>query len=395
MFKRLIVTCAAAAGLVLVGSPTVRAETAQPYVIPVILSITGYGSFLGQGEQRALQLAEGVINATGGIRGRPVKMDFYDDQSNPQNSVQLLSGFMAEKPPVLIGSSISGPCRAMVPLVKQNGPVMYCLSPAIQPERGSFAFTATLSNADLIEATVRYFRLKGLKRPALMVSSDATGQDAENAVRKVLALPENKDVQVVSTVHFNTDDINVSAQIATVKAANPDFFLLWTTGTPVATAFHGMLQVGLDVPTATSSGNMTYSQMTQYANFLPKQLYFPSAQWVVRDPTLIPPAVQTRIKEFYAAYEKAGITPDFPSEPGWDAAMIITQALRTLGPDASASQVRDYIVHLKDFAGIDGIYDFETVPQRGLSVKNAVVTEWSAQAKMWNVVSELSGIPLH
>jgi branched-chain amino acid transport system substrate-binding protein len=53
----------------------------------------------------------------------------------------------------------------------------------------------------------------------------------------------------------------------------------WSTGTPIATIFKGILQAGLDVPTATTDGNMTFAQMTNYAAFLPKQLYIPSGEW--------------------------------------------------------------------------------------------------------------------
>ena len=49
--------------------------------------------------------------------------------------------------------------------------------------------------------------------------------------------------------------------------------------------------------------------------------------------------------------------------------MIVVDALRHLAPNASAAQVRDYILQLKGYAGINGLYDFEAVPQRGLGVK--------------------------
>src|ERR1700726_4538391 len=59
------------------------------YDINVILPLTGGASFLGKEEQKALQLAEPLINKAGGIQGQPVHFIFYDDQSNPQTGVQL------------------------------------------------------------------------------------------------------------------------------------------------------------------------------------------------------------------------------------------------------------------------------------------------------------------
>ena len=65
-------------------------KPAYAYDINVILPLTGGASFLGKSEQKALQLAEPIINKAGGIKGQPVHFEFYDDQSNPQTGVQLV-----------------------------------------------------------------------------------------------------------------------------------------------------------------------------------------------------------------------------------------------------------------------------------------------------------------
>ena len=383
---------AVASGVAVALFPVV-ADAADPYSINSILALTGPGAFLGKGEQQALQLAEKAVNARGGIQGRPLRFIFRDDQTNPQVTVQLAGEILAEKPAVLLGSTLVATCRAIGPLMK-DGPVEYCHSPGIHPEAGSYVFTAGVSTLDLANALVRYFRLKGWKRIALMFSTDASGQDAENGLKSVLALPENSEMQIVETAHFNITDVSVAAQIENVKAANPQCFIAWSTGTPIGTIFRAMVQAGLDVPTGTTDGNMTYAQMTQYANFLPKQLYIPASQWVVRDATLLAPAVVEKNKEFYKAFQEAGAQPDIASELAWEPAMIVAHALRTLGPNTTAPQLRDFIAHLRDFAGVNGIYDFTKEPQRGLDVSATVVTLWSPQAKTWQVVSKPTGVLL-
>ena len=55
----------------------------------MILPLTGGGAFLGKAEQQALQQYEKVVNAGGGIHGKPLKFVFNDDQSSPQVAVQL------------------------------------------------------------------------------------------------------------------------------------------------------------------------------------------------------------------------------------------------------------------------------------------------------------------
>jgi len=293
----------------------------------------------------------------------------------------------------MLGSSLVATCRAVAPLMN-SGPVDYCFSPGIHPDAGSYVFTASVSTLDLANAVIRYFRSEGWKRVALMFSTDASGQDAENGVKQMLALPENKDMQVVVTAHFNTTDVSVSAQLENVKAANPQCLIAWSTGSPIGTIFRGLVQAGIDIPTATTDGNMTYTQMTQYAAFLPRQLYIPASQWIVTDPKQLAPAVASKNQIFYKAFADANAKPDIASELGWEPGMVLIHALQSLGPDATAVQVRDFLVHLKGFAGVNGIYDFEKSPQRGLDVSDTVVTRWSSEAKTWRVVSKPTGIPL-
>ncbi len=372
---------------------TAPARAAEPYEINVILPLTGPAAFLGNGEKTSLELAEKAMNASGGVHGRPIKFVIQDDGTSPQTGVQLASAVIAKKPAVLLGSSLVAICRAMAPLMA-NGPVNYCFSPGIHPEEGAYVFTSSVSTLDLAHSLLNYYRLKGWKKLALMFSSDATGQDAENGIKSVLAKPEFKDMQVVDTEHFNTTDLSVTAQIAHIKASGAQAMVAWSTGSPIATIFRGISQEGLDIPVATTDGNMTYAQMKQYKDFLPKQLYIPAAQWVVRDPSLLAPALRKPHEVFYKSFEAAGVKPDIAMELAWDASWIVVESLRQLPAHATAKQLRDHMVKLRGFAGVNGVYDFTKSPQRGLDITDSVVTRWSPAKETWEVVSKPTGIPL-
>jgi branched-chain amino acid transport system substrate-binding protein len=376
--------------LLLAGAP----KPASAYDITVVLPLTGGASFLGKAEQQALQLAEQSTNKAGGIQGQPLHFVFYDDQSNPQTAVQLANRVIATKPAVMLGSSLVAICNAMAPLM-QDGPAMYCLSPGIHPPQGSYVFTSSVSTRDLAAALVRYFRLKGWKKLAFMTSADATGQDAEHGLDEAAARPENNDISVVERAHFNTTDVSVAAQIEHIKAAGPDALIAWSTGTPIATVFKGIVQAGLDIPIATTSGNMTYAQMKAYAAFLPKQLYMPSSAWVPHEGLIaLDPEVEKAQRQFFDAFNAANAKPDLAATLAWDPAMIVIDALRHLGVNATAQQVRDYIANLKGYAGINGVYDFPDIPQRGLDVQGVIVTLWSPDRQTWQLVSKPAGVPL-
>jgi branched-chain amino acid transport system substrate-binding protein len=380
------------AGVLALGLP--GAHAADPYKIHAVLPLTGGAAFLGKGEQQALQLFEKLVNQEGGINGQPIEFVYHDDQTSPQTTVQIANGILPEKPAVMLGSSIVAMCSAMAPLLKE-GPFDYCLSPGVHPAAGSYQYSTSTDTHALIEALVRYFRLRGLTKIAFMASTDASGQDADRGFDEVVKLPENASIQVVERQHFNPTDVSVSAQIERVKAANPQAFIAWSTGAPIATVFRAMVQAGLNVPFATTNGNQTRAQMNQYKDFLPKELYIPTSVFLPHEGLFtLDPQVEDAQKKFYAAFQAANIKLDNMSALAWDPANIIVGALRKLGTKATAQQVKQYMESQSAVPGINGIYDFKSVPQRGLTVQNALVSRWDPAADTWKVVSQPTGTPL-
>ena len=208
MKTRFLAASALAAATLFFGGLCSPAQAADPYEIHVILSLSGPGAFLGNGERQALQFAESATNASGGIQGHKLTFVYHDDQTNPQVAVQLANDVLATKPAVILGSSLVATCRAMMPLM-QNGPLMYCFSPGIHPDEGSYVFTASVSTFDLADSVIRYFRMKGWKRFGVIFSTDASGQDAEKGIDALLQKPENTEIEVVGREHFNTTDVSV------------------------------------------------------------------------------------------------------------------------------------------------------------------------------------------
>jgi branched-chain amino acid transport system substrate-binding protein len=372
-------------------SPTFAVE---PYNINVILPLTGGASFAGKGEKVALDVFQATINKDGGINGAPLQFVFHDDQTNPQVTVQLASDIVANKPAIMLGSAIVAMCKAIAPMLN-DGPVNYCLSPGVHPKEGNYQFSTSASTRALLEVLVRYLRLTGSKKIAFMTSTDASGQDADEGLNDVLKMPENAELQVVERRYFNPKDVNVSAQVERIKSANPQVLIAWSTGAPIGTVFKALIQAGADFPVATTNGNQTYAQMAQYKDFLPKQLYIPTSIFIRHEGMFtLQPEVEEQQRRFYAAFAAANQRPDNMAALAWDPALLVVSALSALGPNATAKQVREYLAGQTNFAGINGIYDFKAVPQRGLTVRNALVSKWDPAAETWVAVSGPSGITL-
>ena len=383
-----------AAGLVLLAAPGAQpAAAADPFEIPVIMPLTGGGAFLGTSENQSLQIIEKMVNASGGIKGRPIHFAVQDDQSNPQVAVQLANGAIARKPPVILGSSVVAMCNAMAAIVKASGPVQFCFSPGIHPVANSYTFSSSVSTDDLATAALRYFHGKHWNRVAIITSTDASGQDAEHAFVEAAHRAENAGLSLIIQEHFNPTDVTVSAQIARIQSTHPDAIVAWSTGTPFGTLLRGISDAGIDIPVLGGNGNLTYPQLAQYKAFTPKQMYFPSPRFFARE-QVRPGPIRAAQDLFFKSFGAVGVKPDVAHSFSWDPALIVVDALRHTGLDASPEAIRAYIEGVHSWAGINGVYDFRDGSQRGLTENTAIIIRWKASDATFAGVSKPGGAPL-
>jgi branched-chain amino acid transport system substrate-binding protein len=389
---KLIRACAAGLAMVLVLVPGIGRTAGEPVVVPVVNALTGPAALLGTTYKKTFELFEKAVNDTGGINGRPVQFEFLDDASNPATAVQVVTQLMSRNVPIFIGPGVVATCRAVAPLVV-NGPVHYCTSPGGPTPKGGFSFAGGFTTPDAIKAAVHYFHERGVRRVAILQSTDATGQDGEHALDEALALPENHDMTVVAREHYNPADISVAAQLSRIKAANADWLFSWVSGAPFGTVLHGMSDAGIDLPVYTSHANLLYSAMAQFGGFAPKAgLYFAGPRLLARGQ--LRGASRTAVDGFFKAYTSAGIRPDVGASYVWDVGLVIVDALRHAGPHPTAAGLRDYIEGLHGLAGAAADFDFRDGSQRGISSTAILITRWDPQAQDFVAVSEPGGKPL-
>jgi branched-chain amino acid transport system substrate-binding protein len=380
----------ASAALAMLGSP---AEAADPYQIDAILPLTGGLAFVGTTNLQALKALEAYVNRTGGIRGRPLSFVVADDQSDPKTSLQLAQGLIAKNVSVILGPASPQACAAIAPLVEQSGPVMYCLANAGSPLAGGYEFLTLFPYESQFAVVARYFRERGLHRIAYIIANDAGGQDAEKALLAAVNLPENKSVQIVAHEYFTPGDLSVSAQMTRIKTAKPDMVLMWATGAPAGTMFRNAQDLNIDLPTVGSPGNLNAAFFKQYGPRLPTNLYFASAPYYAGD-AVSDPATKAAVNTLTSELATVGAKPDMLEIAAWDPAMAVVDALRKVGPDASAAKLHAYLINLKGWTGVNGPYDYHAAPQRGLSDKNIVMVRWDAPHNAFVAVSKFGGSPL-
>jgi branched-chain amino acid transport system substrate-binding protein len=376
------------------NASAVRAADAQPYTMNVILSLTGGGAFIGQTHQKVLGILENQVNKQGGIRGRPLHLVFADDNSNPQTAVALATQILQSKPVAVFGPNSAGLCSAIAPLFQAAKVFNWCFSPTFYPPVGGFVYPSMSGSKDLMRIQVRFMRQRGIKKLAMLSTTDVSGKTGESELVEILKEPESRGVTLVADEVFGPTDVGVGAQLARIKASSPDAVMIWTAGPALGTALTGVRDTGLDaLPIFASSSAMVYSQIIGLANSLPKTIYFVGFGF---DADSGRNAVSTRkLKAFDEAVIAAGMDIDGVTGFAWDGVAIVVDALRALGPDATAEHVRAWVAGQKAYPGISGLYNFtSTTDMHGLGLEDLLMVRWDAAKQTWIPVSKFGGAPL-
>ena len=106
-----------AAVLATMVTPMVAAE--PTIKIGAIVSASGPASFLGDPEQKTLELYVGRINAAGGVLGRKLELFSYDDASDANKANAFTRRLiLQDQVDAIIGASTTGSTMAMIPQIE-------------------------------------------------------------------------------------------------------------------------------------------------------------------------------------------------------------------------------------------------------------------------------------
>jgi branched-chain amino acid transport system substrate-binding protein len=378
-----------------IGSASAGGVQAQPgpLNIAVILPMTGQAAFSGQADAQTVAAFEKWANAHGGVRGQPIHFTVSDDQSSPQVSLQLANTVMAQHAPVIVGSAVVATCASIGAAVAASGPVQFCLSPGYLPPKNSYSFASTTPILSTAHAQLTFAKLRGLRRIAFLVSTDATGIVSAQVYAALLKEPDLKDVELVADERISNSEVSATAQMSKIKAARPDVLYTSTTGTVFSTVMRGMNDVGLNVPVITTTANANIPQLKSLTDVLPRELYFNGFLLRLGD-LLRDKGIRDQIAAFYDAFKAIGVTPSDTNALSWDELLFTLAGYRQFGPGMTAEQLKTFVLGQKHFAGMNGYYNFSGGDQHGLGPDAVVITSYDKEKGDFAPASQPGGVPL-
>jgi len=112
---------AAVAVALAVAAPSARAQNKEPIKIGFSMALTGGLAANGKSALLAMQIWEADQNAKGGLLGRPVKLVYYDDQTNPSTVPGIYTKLLdVDKVDLVVGPYGTNLIAPAMPVIMQH-----------------------------------------------------------------------------------------------------------------------------------------------------------------------------------------------------------------------------------------------------------------------------------
>jgi branched-chain amino acid transport system substrate-binding protein len=359
-----VVTASAAA------AGTARTDATATVRLAMISPLTGPLSFVGVDNRAGVLAAIREINARGGIKGRRIALDIYDDGSNPSQGVQHMQRIVGDRRYLgIIGSGFSSVGLAVQPIVSQAQiPYISMASSAAQVTPAKPYYFMTTATSRLFAYSMAFrLRSMGIRRVAVMADNGGFGREG---VRNVSELARAFGFTVVEEIIFPLTSTSFTAELNRVKNSNAQALWLWNATTLAVTITKEAKQLGLPQRLVLTGGNASESYLAPAcpdANGALINTYLgPVAQFIRRNhPSR---AIALRVNRLI---RKQGSTFNYD---GYTAVSMFKTAMERSG-FTRAGITRALETRMKGFAGPGGRYYYTRVNHSGLGLPSMVVSE--------------------
>jgi branched-chain amino acid transport system substrate-binding protein len=316
---------------------------AQTTKIGVITSLTGSLAAFGEAHKNGYSIALDEINAKGGVLGKKLELDFYDDQSKPDQAVQGVSKLVdQDQVPMLLGSYSSESTKAIVPAVAQREtPLIIPTATAdnVMDSKSPWIFRICAGANDYAKATIGFLKANGApKTMAIVYENTNFGQ---SNMKAMTAAAKEAGINLVAVESYEAKSPDYKAVLQRVKQANPEVIYFCSYLLDATTLMRQSREVDLNPKYFTSAGTgfaaaefPTEKGAGKNADFT-----FSVSQW-------LPSAKWAGSKEFDAEYFKRfNSHPQYHAIQAYTALKVAVQAINN-AKSLDPAKIRDAIKNI-------------------------------------------------
>jgi len=356
---------AAAASFALISGAAVAQE---PIKIGAFLSVTGGAAFLGDPEQKTLELYVGKINAAGGVLGRKLQLVSYDSAGDAEKARTFAKRLIEQdKVDVIVGGSTTGETMAVVPLAEAAQIPFISLAGAVVIIEPVKKWVFKTPHTDRMACEKIFIDMQARKFSKIALISGPGGFD-KSMRGQCLGVAKKYGVEVVADETYGGGDTDMTAQLTKIKnTAGVQAVLNAGFGQGPAIVTKNYRQIGITMPLYQSHG-VASKEFIKLAGAAAEGVRLPAAALLIADslPASDPQrSVVVSYKNEYEAKFKSEVST-FGGH-AYDGLMIAVEAMKKAGGTDKA-KVRDAIESVRGFMGTAGMFNLSASDHMGLDL---------------------------
>jgi branched-chain amino acid transport system substrate-binding protein len=204
----------------------------KPLTIGFSINLTGPLAANGKGALLAMQIWESDINAKGGLLGRPVKLVYYDDQSNPSTVPALYTKLLdVDKVDIIASSYATNIIAPAMPIVMQHDRTFFSLlGLAVNSEfhyPRYFSMTPTGGPKPKESFAEGFFEtaVEQTPKPQTVAMCGADAEFPRNAMDGAREVIKRLGLKLVYDKTYPPNTTDYTPVVRAMAATNPDIFL--------------------------------------------------------------------------------------------------------------------------------------------------------------------------
>ena len=237
----------ALAGLA-IGGLWAPAGFAQDIVIPNIIELSGGGATVGAMWKNGSSMAVEEINASGGILGKKIKLEFIDTASDPGKARAAMQRALDDKPIAIFGPIYSGSVSATLKMTAdaEVPQVMGGEAGPLTAQGSKYLFRTSFGQNVSMPKIANYLRdaVKAKSLAIVYVNNDF-GKGGRNAIMKEL---ESRGIKVLADLSTESGQADFAADVVKLKGANADAVFVYLNEEESARILKELKRQGVTAP---------------------------------------------------------------------------------------------------------------------------------------------------
>jgi branched-chain amino acid transport system substrate-binding protein len=234
------------------GSATSSTKTYAGKTIKLgaVFSLTGAGAVYGPQQKLAVQLAQQVINSSGGVNGANLDITVVDDGSDKSQGAQQTQTLIQQNQVVgLLGPTLSNTAVAAHPIAdNQKTPMLAVSTTGLNivgacPYPCTYIFRDSLGEAAAIPTNVKTYADKAHPKTGVLLfpNDDKFSVDGATAVKQSVA---SNGIRLLDEIQFSKTDADLTPFVTKAVNDHPDVIFITSLGGIPAKVMSGARQLG-------------------------------------------------------------------------------------------------------------------------------------------------------